>query len=161
MVKNKITSSLSTIERLPTFMRGMVKNFAFRKSVPFVGTAGISFDLTTPNKWVLSIDNKHKVRNHLRQVHAGATLLLAETASVMIMAMNLPADRIPLVKRIEADFVRRSTGALTAVAILTDEQILFISNNPKGELVVEVDITDELHAKPILVQVTTAWTSKT
>ena len=63
-------------------------------------------------------------------------------------------------KNIEADFVKRSTGKLTGVVNLTDEQIEFIQREPKGELELEVTVTDEADINPVLIRVTTAWVPK-
>jgi len=65
-------------------------------------------------------------------------ILIGETIGVMIMAMNLPGDRIPLVKSIQADFVKRSSGSMTGVVKLSDEQIESIQREPKGEIELEV-----------------------
>ncbi|PJF32799.1 MAG: DUF4442 domain-containing protein, partial [Phototrophicales bacterium] len=78
-------------------------------------------------------------------------VVVAETVAVMMTAMNLPHDRIPLVKRIDAQFVKRSEGKIRAVAKLTDEQIQFIRTTPKGDLEIEVLVTDEEKKQPVLV----------
>lgn len=130
------------------------------RAVPFVGTAKLNITRATTNEWSATLSNRRKVQNHLGQIHACAMILIAETIGVMIMAMNLPGDRIPLVKNIEADFIKRSTGNMSGVVKLSDEQIAFIHQEPKGELELEVVVTDEADISPVLVRVTAAWVPK-
>lgn len=160
MKKSQIAKAVDQVERLPEFARNRVFNMLIGRVVPFVGTAGLKITKATSNEWIASLDNRRKVGNHLKQIHACAMILIGETIGVMIMAMNLPGDRIPLVKNIEADFVKRSTGKLTGVVNLTDEQIEFIQREPKGELELEVTVTDEADINPVLIRVTTAWVPK-
>lgn len=160
MKKSQIAKAVDQVERLPEFARNRVFNMLIGRVVPFVGTAGLKITKATSNEWIASLDNRRKVGNHLKQIHACAMILIGETIGVMIMAMNLPGDRIPLVKNIEAGFVKRSTGKLTGVVNLTDEQIEFIQREPKGELELEVTVTDEADINPVLIRVTTAWVPK-
>lgn len=159
-MKSQLARSIEKIEKLPQFLQNSVRNFALGSTVPFVGKSGIQFEKTNPTEWIASIKNKKKVQNHLKQVHACAMILLAETLGVMIMAQNVDNDKIPLVKKIEADFVKRSTGGMRGVVQLTEAQQQFIQNNEKGEMEVEVIITDEAGVNPILVKVTSAWIPK-
>ncbi len=86
--------------------------------------------------------------------------MLAETVAVFVTALNLPNDRIPLVKKIEADFVKRSKGALRATATLSPEQILLLETTEKGEMIIDVFVTDESGIQPVLIKVTSAWILK-
>ena len=160
MKKSQIAKAVDQVERLPEFLRNRAFNILIGRVVPFVGTAGLKITKATNNEWVASLENRRKVGNHLKQIHACAMILIGETIGVMIMAMNLPGDRIPLVKNIEADFVKRSTGKLTGVVNLTAEQIEYIQREPKGELELEVTVTDEADINPVLIRVTTAWIPK-
>ena len=160
MKKSQIARAVEKVDRLPEFARNRVFNMMIGRVVPFVGTSGLRITKATNNEWVASLENRRKVGNHLKQIHACAMILIGETIGVMIMAMNLPGDPIPLVKNIEADFVKRSTGKLTGVVNLTDEQIEFIQREPKGELELEVTVTDEADVNPVLIRVTTAWIPK-
>jgi hypothetical protein len=78
----------------------------------------------------------------------------------MIVAKSLPADKLPLVKNINADFVKRSTGALRGRVVLTEKQIDYIQNSEKGEIPLDVEITDEADVNPVLVTVTAVWIPK-
>ena len=43
---------------------------------------------------------------------------------------------------------------------LTAEQIEYIQREPKGELELEVTVTDEANVNPVLIRITTAWIPK-
>ncbi len=160
-MKNKLTNMINRIERLPIPFKVWFKSLILGNYLPFVGTVGLRFVKTTNREWTVDLKNRRKVRNHLRQVHAGAMVLLAETTAVFLTASNLSDDKIPLVKRIEADFVKRSKGSLTANAVLTNEQIHAIQSSEKGDIKIDVKIVDEAHNLPIIVTITAAWISKT
>jgi len=159
-VKSQLARSIEKIEKLPKFLQNSARNIALGLTVPFVGKAGIKFEKTEPQEWAATLTNKRKVQNHLKQIHACGMVLLAETLGVMIMAVNVDNDKIPLVKNIDAKFVKRSTGSMRGVVRLTDEQLTIIQNNEKGEMEVEVKITDEAGVQPIIVKVTSAWIPK-
>ena len=46
--------------------------------------------------------------------------LLAESCTGFIVGINLPGDKLPLIKRMELNYVKRATGDMTAVARLTE-----------------------------------------
>ena len=46
-----------------------------------------------------SIAHRRKVQNHIGGVHATATALLAETATGMVVGMNLPDEKLPRFQR--------------------------------------------------------------
>ena len=70
---------------LPKSTQSFVLTKAFSKIVPYVGTTGIVYEEVTPNKLVVSLDNKKGVQNHIGTVHAVAVTLLAETATGFIL----------------------------------------------------------------------------
>ena len=94
MKKSQIAKAVDQVERLPEFARNRVFNMLIGRVVPFVGTAGLKITKATSNEWIASLDNRRKVGNHLKQIHACAMILIGETIGVMIMAMNLPLSLI-------------------------------------------------------------------
>jgi len=155
-----LKKSVDKMDRLPSFIRSWAKNYALGMAVPFVKRAGIDFKKTTSNEWIAVVKNVPNNRNHLGQVHAAAMMLVAETVGVMIMSYNLPADGLPLVKKVEFAFIKRSSGAIKAIAQLTPEQIETIKTNPKGEVVIEVKMSDEAGNEPVIAKVVSAWIPK-
>lgn len=157
---------MSSTNRLATYAKRLSKypkwvlSWAVGRAVPLVGTAGIHFEKLTDNEVILHLKNRRKTGNHIGQIHAAAMILLAETATGMVVGMNVPDDRLPLIKSIKSDFVRRSQGAMRAVAALTPEQQEMIRNTPKGELYVPVIVTDESGEQPIVCEMLWAWIPK-
>ncbi len=157
---NLIASALARIEKLPRALQNRALNFAFGRAVPFVRTTGVHYDKVSELEWCAHVPNKRRAQNHLKQVPAGAMIVLAESGAVTMMGMSLPPERLPLVKSLEAKFVRRSSGAIRAVARLTEEQLHRIKTEPKGEVVIEVEIRDETGEIPALITVVPAWTTR-
>jgi acyl-coenzyme A thioesterase PaaI-like protein len=159
-MENKITKTFAKIEKLPPFLQKYAKEVAIGFTVPFIRTAGIEFEQTLPTTWTAKLKNKQKIQNHLKQVHAAGMLLVAETVAVFVTSYNLPDDKIPLVKKIEADFVKRSTGSIKATATITTEQMKAMQSLDKGEMIIDVVVTDEMDVQPVIVKVTSAWITK-
>ena len=157
---NRISKIVNATAKLPAGLRTTLLSTAFGRVVPLVGTAGIRYDLVTPNKMICSIKNRRPVQNHSNGVHAAAMALLAETATGFVVGMNVPDDRIMLIKSLHVDYKRPSKGDMVAVATLSDEQRNLIANTEKGELLVNVVVTDESGQEPIQCQMLWAWLPK-
>jgi acyl-coenzyme A thioesterase PaaI-like protein len=154
---NKLQRSLMRLNESPAFMRGWVQNIILRRAVPFTGTAGVRFVSLTPERVEVQLPNEPKVRNHIGGVHASAMNLLAETATGMVIGMNVRDDCTPLAKQFSMNFVARATGSLKAVATLGPEQIAYLQANEKGELSVPVALTDDTGAEPVQCEFVWAW----
>ncbi|MBC7718851.1 MAG: DUF4442 domain-containing protein, partial [Chitinophagaceae bacterium] len=81
----------------------------------------------------------------------------AETATGMIMGMNVRDDCIPVVKDMRVQFKKRGQGAMRAVATLTQVQRESIRSSTKGEVTVAVTVTDESGNQPIECEFVWAW----
>jgi hypothetical protein len=86
--------------------------------------------------------------------------LLAETASGFVVGMNLPDDKLPLIKSLKVDFKKRTKGDMRVVATLTQEQRERLKTEERGDLLVEVHVTDESGSEPILCEMLWAWVPK-
>ena len=157
---NRLSRNISKIDKLPTFLRAWFLDRSIGKVVKFVGTAGIHFEKMTCEEVVITLHNKQKVQNHIGQIHAAATTLLAETATGMVVGMNIPDDKIPLMKNLSVNFTRRSKGTQKAIAVLSEEQIKHIRTADKGELIVPIKITDETGQEVIEASMNWAWIPK-
>lgn len=153
---NKLAKTVKRFEPYPSWLL----SFVVGRIVKFTGTAGISYDLMSTDKVVVSLKNRPKVRNHIGQIHAAAMMLLAETATGMVLGMNVPDDKIPLLKSMNSQFVRRSTGRMVAEATLSEEQQQHIISTEKSDIVIPVRITDESGEEPIVCEVCWAWIPK-
>ena len=163
-VNNQFSKLLSVTKYLPTGARSSILSKAFGKVVPYVGTTGVYYETVEPNQVVVSLKNDKGVQNHIGSIHAVAVTLLAETATGFILGLNLPTDRMLLIKSYSVDFYRPlKRGQVAAIATLSDEQRLSILNTPKGEMVIPCVIQDRESTSerdPITVEMTWAWIPK-
>ncbi len=157
---NKLQRSLMRLDEAPAFMRGFVQNIILRRAVPFTGTAGVKFVSLTPELVEVHLANEHRVQNHIGGVHASAMNLLAETATGMVVGMNVRDDCLPLCKSLQVNFRKRATGGLVARAHLTEAQRACMASQTKGEVHVAVTVTDEAGIEPIECEFVWAWVPK-
>lgn len=157
---NRLAKIVSNIYQLPAFMQRTALSYTIGNVVKFVGTAGIRFEKMTTTEVVLTLNNKRKVQNHIGQVHAAATALLAETATGMVVGMNLPDDKIPLLQTMEVQYTKRSQGQQRAIATLSEEAIQQLHELDKGSVEVPVIVTDEVGTQVVDVLMRWAWIPK-
>lgn len=160
MPRNRLSYAVAVIDKLPSALQPPALSLLFGSQVKFAGTAKVRVHTLTHSRAVLSIANRRKVQNHIQGVHAAAMALLAESATGFLVGMNVPDDKLPLIKSLKVDYLKRATGALNAVATLTTEQIKAIQNEEKGEVLVAVTVTDESGIEPIRCEMLWAWVSK-
>jgi acyl-coenzyme A thioesterase PaaI-like protein len=154
---NRLARSMRQLEKVPGFVRPWARNAVLRRAVPFTGTAGLEYVQLTPNRVEITVANQRRVQNHIHGVHAAAMTLLAETATGMVVGMNVRDDCLPLAKELKVAFKKRAQGALRAVATLTDAQRAAMLQTDKGEVTVAVQVTDESGAQPIECEFIWAW----
>lgn len=163
-INNQFTKLLSVTKYLPAGARSTILSKAFGKVVPYVGTTGVYYETVEPNQVVVSLNNSKAVQNHIGTVHAVAVTLLAETATGFILGLNLPSDRILLIKSYSVNFYRPlKKGQIAAIATLSDDQRLEILETPKGEMIIPCVINDresDSARDPIVVEMTWAWIPK-
>lgn len=157
---NQLARTVARLQVLPAGLRPWVISRLLGHAVPLVGTAGLRFEQITPQQVAVSVANRRKVQNHIRGVHAAGMVLLAETATGFCVGMNVPDDKLPLIKSMTVDFQRRAVGGMTAVASLRPEQIALMHAQDKGEVTVPVVITDESGQQPIQAEMIWAWVPK-
>ena len=154
---NRLERQLNRLSDLPAFARTFFRGVVMHRAVPFTGTAGLDFLEMTVSRVEIGIKNEKKVQNHIGGIHASAMNLLAETATGMVVGMNVRDDCIPLAKELKMAFKKRATGALRAVATLSDEQRAAMQASDKGEVNVAVTVTDEAGVSPVECEFVWAW----
>ncbi len=154
---NRLERQLARIDEAPAFARTWFRSVVLRRAVPFTGTAGLDFLQMSTERVEIGIRNDKKVQNHIGGIHASAMNLLAETATGMVVGMNVRDDCIPLAKELTMAFKKRATGALRAVATLTSEQRQLMQASDKGEVHVAVTVTDEAGVEPVECAFVWAW----
>ena len=158
--KNPLHAVLNRLDFLPEPYKTKAASIAFTRAVPFVNTAGCTFEKVTNEEVIVSIKNKRKARNHIGQLHAAAMALIAETASGFVFTMNLPGDKLNLIKSMKVNYLKRTQGDMRAVATITPEQAKQIQTEPKGSIMIEVKVTDESGEEPITCEMDWAWVPK-
>jgi hypothetical protein len=157
---NKFSTIISKVNKTPTFIRSFLLTKLFSSKVKFAGTTGIVIKEITLRKTQLFLANKKAVQNHIGGIHAIAAAVLAESATGIVFGMNVPDSKLPLLKSMQVNYQRRMQGGLSAIAILSDEQIVLIFQEEKGSILVPVTIQDESGQAPIECQMEWAWVSK-
>lgn len=160
MKENRLFKLVKSSYILPTGMQRTFWTKLFGRIVPMVGTAKIRYMEVSREKVVVKIDNHKDMQNHIKGVHAAATALLAETATGFVTGLNVPDDRILLIKTLHVDYVKVAKGALTATATLSDEQREMIVNTEKGELSIPITVVDESGEQPVQCEMIWAWRPK-
>lgn len=154
---NRLGRMVRLCKKLPRGWQGAAISRLFNGAVRFAGTAGIRIHQADFHRAEMRLENRKKVRNHIGGVHAAATALLGESVTGLVFGLNVPDDRLPLLKAMEVNYLRRAQGGLKAVAHLTDEQIALIRSAEKGEVEVAVTITDDDGEQPVAARYLWAW----
>ena len=158
---NRLERQLERLNEVPAFARPWFRSVVLRRAVPFTGTAKLRYEEMSASSVLIFVANQPKVRNHIGGVHAMASTLAAETATGMVMGMNVRDDCLPVVKDMRVQFKKRGQGAMRAVATLTDAQRELIRSTTKGEVTVPVTVTDESGNQPIECEFIWAWIPST
>jgi acyl-coenzyme A thioesterase PaaI-like protein len=114
---------------------------AVGETIPFMATVGAEVVVYTPEKVQVALPDRPAVHNHVGTPHAAALALLAESATGLVMAMNLPDGAVPLLRNMNVDFRRMATGRVTARAVLPEAEQERIAARPIGKVDVNVELT--------------------
>jgi len=159
-MENLLSRYVTKINHMPKFIRPFLLTKLFCTKVKYAGTSGIEL-LSINNKSVkLRLKNRKKAQNHIGGIHAVAAALLAESTTGIVLGLNVPDTRIPLIKSMKINYQRRMQGDLRAEAKLTDQQIEDIMHKEKGTLIIPVEITDESGEQPVICEMEWAWIVK-
>ncbi|MEJ2514919.1 MAG: DUF4442 domain-containing protein [Gammaproteobacteria bacterium] len=154
---NRMRRTLGKAASLPPTLRQRAVAFAIRRTIPFVGTAGIDILEVEPDRVVLQLANRRGVRNHIGGVHAAAMALLAETASGLVLGMNVRDSAVPVLREMNMSYVARATGGLQAVATLDETARRSVQESDRGDLQVPVFVTDAAGQAPVECLMSWAW----
>ncbi|TMW68022.1 hypothetical protein Poli38472_007694 [Pythium oligandrum] len=159
---NRLSRMVSkvTTSTLPDPLKHSALSFMFNSQVKMALTCGIHIKEWTHDQAKVELKNRWRVQNHIGGVHACGMALLAESASGMVFGMNVPDTHIPLIKSMTVRYKRVAKGDLKAVASLTPEQIKEITSSERGEVLVDVKVTDSSGEQPIECDMVWAWVAK-
>ena len=157
---NRMRRTLARADSLPETLRRRAVSFAIRRTIPFVGTAGVGILEGSPGCVELALGNRRSVQNHIGGVHAAATALLAETASGLVLGMNIRDSAVPVLREMRIGYVRRANGGLRAVGTLDAAARAAVQSADSGDLDVPVMVTDEAGEHPVECVMRWAWRPK-
>ena len=158
---NRMASSIAKMEGiLPTSFYPLGYTVIFNSMVKLAGTSGLQVEKLDQRETIVYLRNKRKIQNHIGGLHACSMCLAAESATGMIVGMNVPDTHIPLIKQMNVSFVRRCQGDIRARAVLSEEDYRRINEEDRGEVNVEVQVEDESGNEPIKAEMIWAWVSK-
>ena len=159
-MKNQLAKVVEKLHKKPEWLRYRLLSYVLGATVKFVGTADVRCKHLTAEKAIFRLANRKRVRNHIGTIHAAASALVAETATGMALGMHIPDDKIPLLKTMHIDYLKRSTGALLAEASLTKDQIESLHRDEKGSILIACRVTDDAGMEPVNCQMEWAWIPK-
>jgi acyl-coenzyme A thioesterase PaaI-like protein len=142
---------------VPGFLRPWVRNLVLRRAVPFTGTAGLDFVEMSPQRVEVAIANERRVQNHLQGVHASAMNLLAETATGMVVGMNVRDDCVPRGQGVEDGLSQTRHRCAAGGGGADARAARALQASDKGEVNVSVVVTDEAGVNPVECEFIWAW----
>jgi acyl-coenzyme A thioesterase PaaI-like protein len=158
---NRMASTVRKLESyLPKSFHPWGYTLLFNHMVKLAGTARLQVETLSAQKVQVHLKNRTSIQNHIGGLHACSMVLAAESATGIIVGMNVPDSHIPLIKHMTVDFVRRCQGGVTATATLSDEDYHRIQTDDRGDVKVQVIVQDESGQEPIQTEMIWAWVSK-
>ena len=157
MSANRLSRAVNLINHLPRRVQPALLSLLFASQVRFAGTARVRVNSLTQQQSCLTLRDRNRVRNHVGSIHAAAMALLAESATGFLVGMSVPDTHLLLIKTLRVDYKKRAIGSLRAVATLTTEQLSAVATQPRGEVTVQVEVTDESGQSPIACEMIWAW----
>lgn len=127
---------------------------AIGDAIPFVDTAGLHIHTYTHEEVTVQLEAERRVANHIGTIHAAALALLAETASGLVVALNISDESVPVVRTLNVDFQRPASASITATATLNTETRSRLQERPIGRVDVPVDLMMD---DTTVVQATAQW----
>lgn len=124
-------------------------SFILARAVPYTGTLRAQVLAVAPGYACVALNDRRRVRNHLRSIHALALANLGEFASALSMMSTAPRGLRMIVTQLSIDYLKKARGRLTAegrsqlpATITTEtEQMVFADiRDASGEVVARVAV---------------------
>ena len=117
---------------------------------PYSGSIGALVEEIKPGYARVSLKDRRRVRNHLHSVHAIALLNLGEITTGLALLSTVSANMRGIVLNINADYLKKARGKLTATAEFQLPERL----NDDTPCAVEAQLKDETGDTVTLVRAT-------
>jgi acyl-coenzyme A thioesterase PaaI-like protein len=138
----------------------MAYTYAFNNMVKLAGTAKLRVESLSAQHAMVYLPNHRSIQNHIGGLHACSMTLAAESATGLVVGMNVPDTHIPLIKCMKVNFLRRCQGGVRATSHLSDDEYRRIHEDDRGEVSVKVVVEDDSGHEPIHAEMIWAWVSK-
>ncbi len=104
---------------------------------PYSATIGARVEVLEPGHARIAMNDRRRVRNHLRSIHAAAMMNLAELTGGLLATASMPDGARMIVTGLSIEFVKKARGRIVA------EGRCDVPQRPDhGELPVEVVLRD-------------------
>lgn len=158
---NKMASTVKKIEQyLPKSWHSFGYTTLFNHMVKLAGTAGLRVETMNAKDCTVTLKNRTRIQNHIGSLHACSMALAAESASGIVVGLNVPDTHIPLIKSMSIQYKRRCQGDIRVKAWINDDDYQRIHTEEKGDVLVNVEVYDETNNIPIETEMIWAWVSK-
>ena len=121
------------------------------RMAPYTGTIGARVEELEAGRARVCLRERRGLRNHLNSLHAIALINLGELATGLAVLSTLTADMRGIVLKIEAEYLKKARGNITAVASFT----LPVDLDDDTPCEVEAELLDE--AGDIVSRVKATW----
>ncbi len=123
---------------------------------PYTGSIGARVVELREGYARVELDDRRKVRNHLRSVHAVALVNLAEMCGNMALSYSLPDDARFIVAGLSIDYIKKARGLITAVSecpvpstsVRQEYEVPVTMTNAAGEVVAKATLRSLVGPKP-------------
>ena len=158
---NRMAKTVRQMEQyIPSSLHKYGYTLLFNSMVKLAGTAGLQVQTMNLEACTVELKNKRRIQNHIGGLHACAMALAAESASGIVVGMNIPDTHLPLLKEMNIQYIRRCHGNITVTASLSDEQRTLLTTTDKGSIEVPVQVYDSSNNTPIITKMIWAWVPK-